>query len=154
MSPSLKCRFTINTYSRDIALGQHIQDWKKCAKTLHRHFSSVCEDLRGVERCCDFHHKPVGVRNHGSFPRRTEPSTSIVKSIARQFFTTHGDHRWTCRIVAHCMSRRASEKLKTVGSLFSWNVRRGHIVESFTVEKVRFVLPRVLSVGDPICFSS
>ena len=31
---------------------------------------------------------------------------------------------------------------------------RGHIVESFTVEKVRFVLPRVLSVGDPMCFSS
>ena len=32
MSPSLKCLFTINTYSLDIALGQHIQDWNKCAK--------------------------------------------------------------------------------------------------------------------------
>ena len=32
VSPSLKCRFTISTYSRDIALGQHIQDWTKCLK--------------------------------------------------------------------------------------------------------------------------
>ena len=46
-----------------------------------------------------------------------------------------------------------SEKLKTVRSLFSMNVGRGHIVESFIVVEVRFVLPRVPSVGDPICFS-
>ena len=53
-----------------------------------------------------------------------------------------------------CRGQGMSEKLKTVGSLFSWNVTRGHRTASFTVEKVRFVLPRVLSVGDPICFSS
>ena len=37
-----------------------------------------------------------------------------------------------------------SEKLKTGRSLFSMNVGRGHIVESFTVEEVCVVLARVL----------
>ena len=45
------------------------------------------------------------MRNHGSIPRRTKASTCSNESLARHFFTTHGDHRWTCRIVAHCMSR-------------------------------------------------
>ena len=43
MSPSLKCRFTINTYSRDIALGSV----RNAQKTLHRHFSSMF----GPSRC-------------------------------------------------------------------------------------------------------
>ena len=154
MSPSLKCLFTIDTYSRDIALGQHIQDWKKCTNICAA-CRQCLEDVRVVERWCDSHHKPVGVDSHGSPTRCSNASTCSNKSLARQFFTTHGDHRSTCRIVAHCISRTGHvRKAQNRWFVIQLECGGGHIVESFTVEKVRFVLPLVLSFGDSMCFSS
>ena len=122
----------IYIYSRDIALWQHFGECKKCTKTLHHHFSSMCEDLRGVERCCDSHHKPVGVDSHGSPTRCSNASTSINKSIARHFFSRRTEI--TVGLVGLLRTafrgQGMSEKLKTDGSLFSWNVGRGHWAES------------------------
>ena len=74
-------------------------------REILRLLSSMLKDVRGVWRWCGLHSKRVGVRNHGSFPRRTKASTCRNEPLARHFFTTHGNHCWTCRIVAHCMSR-------------------------------------------------
>ena len=93
VSPSLTCRFTINTRSRDIALGQHIQDWKKCAKICAA--CRQCSKTFAVWRDGAAYTPNAGVRNHGSFPRRTKTSTCSRKSLARHSFTTHGDRRWT-----------------------------------------------------------
>ena len=74
----------------------------------------MLEDVRGVERCCDVHHKPVGVRNQSSFPRRKRRHAAInhlLDNFSRRTEVTVGLVGWL-RIV--CRAQGISEKLKTV----------------------------------------
>ena len=70
------------------------------------------------------------------FSRRTEITVGLV-GLLRTVFRGQG----------------LSEKLKTVGSLFRWNVGRGHIVESFTVEKSSFLFCHVCCPSVTRCAS-
>ena len=75
----------------------------------------MLEDLRGVERWRGLHSKRVGVRNHGSSPRRTERRHAAINHLLDNF------PRRTeitvglvglLRIV--CRAQGISEKLKTI----------------------------------------
>ena len=95
----------------------------------------MLEDLRGVERWRGLHSKRVGVRNHGSFPRRTERRHAAINQLLDFFLSRRTEMTvglvGLLRIV--CRAQGISEKLKTVLSKFSKKVIRGHRTVSLTV---------------------
>ena len=80
-----------------------------------RRLSSMLEDLRGVERWCSLHFKRVGVRNHGSFPRRTERRFAAINHLLDIF---SGRTKITVGLVGLlrivCCAQGISKKLNTV----------------------------------------